>query len=127
VDDSGTDNGTNWLDSAYNDSQSPWASGDGLFGYTPTPGDYPAIKTPLTSTGQNTFYFRTHFTWNNLPDNLAFVVTNYLSDGAVYYINGAEVDRIRMPDHLWYERQRYEFARRPSRYFWHLRECSSDW
>ncbi|MGA2247940.1 MAG: immunoglobulin domain-containing protein [Verrucomicrobiota bacterium] len=94
---SGTDLGTNWLDSAYDDSQPPWISGDGLFGYTPTPGVYPTINTPLTSSGQNTFYFRTHFSWNNLPDNLAFVATNYLSDGAVYYINGAEVSRIRMP------------------------------
>ncbi len=93
----GTDLGTNWLDSAYDDSQSPWVSGDGLFGYTPTPGLYPTINTPLTASGQNTFYFRTHFAWNELSDNVAFVVTNYLSDGAVYYINGTEVDRIRMP------------------------------
>src|SRR6185436_8553932 len=27
----------------------------------------------------------------------AFVVTNYLSDGAVFYLNGAEVRRVRMP------------------------------
>jgi hypothetical protein len=94
---SGTDLGNAWLDSAYDDSGAPWTSGNGLFGYTPTPGSYPAINTPLTSSGQNTFYFRTHFSWNNLPDNVVFVVTNYLSDGAVYYINGTEVNRVRMP------------------------------
>src|SRR5690606_9642648 len=27
----------------------------------------------------------------------SFVITNYLSDGAVYYLNGAEVRRVRMP------------------------------
>jgi len=97
VNEAGADLGTNWLDSAYDDTQSPWISGTGLFGYTPAPGVYPAINTPLTSTGQNTYYFRTHFTWNNLPDNLAFVMTNYLSDGAVYYVNGVEVNRLRMP------------------------------
>ena len=97
VDASGTDLGTNWLDSAYDDSLAPWSSGNGLFGYTPTPGAYPAINTALSSSGQNTYYFRTHFSWNYLVDNVAFVVTNYLSDGAVYYINGVEVNRVRMP------------------------------
>jgi hypothetical protein len=92
----GTDLGTNWLDQAYDDSQAPWAAGLGLFGYTSSPGAYPTIQTPLSST-PNTYYFRTHFNWNNDPANIAFVVTNYLSDGAVYYLNGAEVKRVRMP------------------------------
>lgn len=97
VNQSGTDLGIGWLDPAYDDTLSPWTSGNGLFGYTPAPGVYPAINTALTSSGQNTYYFRTHFSWNNLPDNVAFVVTNYLSDGAVYYVNGVEVNRVRMP------------------------------
>jgi hypothetical protein len=94
---SGTDLGTGWLDQAYDDTQSPWTSGNGLFGYTPTPGAYPPINTALSGTGQNTYYFRTHFTWTNQPENIAFVVTNYLSDGAVYYLNGIELARVRMP------------------------------
>jgi hypothetical protein len=57
---------------------------------------YPAINSALGS-GPNTYYFRTRFNWNFLPDNVAFVVTNCLSDGAVYYLNGAEFNRIRMP------------------------------
>jgi hypothetical protein len=96
VNGSGTDLGTNWLDPSYDDTQAGWSSGQGLFGYTPTPGAYPPIHTTLSS-GPNTYYFRTHFSWNNLPDNVAFVVTNYLSDGAVYYLNGVEVNRVRMP------------------------------
>ncbi len=93
---SGTDLGTNWLDSAYVDSGSGWSTGDGLFGYTTSPGSYPTIQTPLSS-GPNTYYFRTHFEWANDPANVAFIVTNYLSDGAVYYLNGSEVRRVRMP------------------------------
>jgi hypothetical protein len=93
---SGTDLGTNWLDSAYDDSGSGWSTGDGLFGYTTSPGSYPTIQTPLSS-GPNTYYFRTHFEWANDPANVAFIVTNYLSDGAVYYLNGSEVRRVRMP------------------------------
>ena len=92
----GADLGTSWLDQGYDDTQAGWSAGLGLFGYSPTPGAYPAIQTPLGS-GPTTYYFRTHFTWNFLVNNLAFVVTNYLSDGAVIYLNGAEVRRVRMP------------------------------
>ncbi len=93
---SGTDLGTNWLDQAYDDTVAGWASGNGLFGYTPSPISYPTIDTALAS-GPNTYYFRTHFQWTNEFANIAFVVTNYLSDGAVYYLNGNEVRRVRMP------------------------------
>ena len=92
----GSELGTAWLDQSYDDTQTGWISGQGLFGYTTTPGAYPPIQTPLTS-GPNTYYFRGRFNWNNLPDNVAFVVTNYLSDGAVYYMNGVEMNRVRMP------------------------------
>ncbi len=93
---SGTDLGTNWLAQDYDDTVSGWTSGDGLFGYTPNTASYPSIQTPLSS-GPNTYYFRTHFQWTNDTANIAFVVTNYLSDGAVYYLNGTEVGSVRMP------------------------------
>jgi len=92
----GADLGAAWLDSAYDDTQAGWVSGLGLFGYTANPGAYPALHTPLGA-GPNTYYFRAHFSWNNLPDDVAFVATNYLSDGAVIYLNGVEVYRVRMP------------------------------
>jgi Bacterial Ig-like domain/Immunoglobulin I-set domain len=92
---SGTDLSTNWLDQAYDDSAAGWTTGHGLFGYTTSPGSYPTINTVLSS-GPTTYYFRTHFQWTNDPANVAFIVTNYLSDGAVYYLNGSEVRRVRM-------------------------------
>jgi len=92
----GTDLGTNWLDQAYDDTVAGWASGLGLFGYTPSPVSYPLIGTPLAS-GPNTYYFRTHFQWTNDSAGVAFVITNYLSDGAIYYLNGVEVRSVRMP------------------------------
>ena len=95
----GTDLGTAWLDQSYDDTVSGWASGDGLFGYTPSSASYPTIKTALAN-GANTYYFRTHFQWTNDIAGVAFVVTNYLSDGAVYYLNGNEVRRVRMPSGL---------------------------
>jgi hypothetical protein len=91
---SGTDLGSAWLDQAYDDTG--WTSGQGLFGYTPTAAAYPPINTTLPS-GPNTYYFRTHFAWSYETSNLVFVVTNYVSDGAVYYLNGQEVRRVRMP------------------------------
>ena len=93
---SGTDLGTSWLDQAYDDSAAGWTTGHGLFGYTTSPGSYPPIQTVLSS-GPTTYYFRNHFQWTNDPANVAFIVTNYLSDGAVYYLNGSEVRRVRMP------------------------------
>jgi hypothetical protein len=96
VNESGTDLGTNWLGQNYDDTSTGWASGDGLFGYTTFSASYPAINTVL-SNGPTTYYFRTQFLLTNDSTDVAFVVTNYLSDGAVYYLNGAEVDRIRMP------------------------------
>lgn len=94
--DSGTDLGVTWLDQNYDDTVAGWITGTGLLGYTPSAGSYPAINTALSSS-PNTYYFRTHFNWNFLNDNIVFVITNYLSDGAVVYLNGAEVRRVRLP------------------------------
>jgi len=95
VSDTGTDLGTDWLGQTYDDSS--WNTGTGLFGYTPTPGAYPAAIQTTLSGAANTYYFRTHFNYTNNVANAAFVVTNELSDGAIYYLNGAEVKRVRMP------------------------------
>lgn len=92
----GADLSTNWLDPAYDDTGAGWVTGTGLLGYTPSPGLYPAINTALAS-GPNTYYFRTHFNYTNDTADVAFVITNYLSDGAVYYLNGNEIRRVRMP------------------------------
>lgn len=92
----GSNLGVSWLDQSYDDTVAGWVTGAGLLGYTPSPGSYPTISTPLAS-GPTTYYFRKHFNWNFLNNNVAFVITNYLSDGAVVYLNGTEVRRVRMP------------------------------
>lgn len=98
VNDSGNDLGAAWKEADFDDSGAGWKSGTGLFGYTPAPGSYPAaIATPL-ATGAGTVYLRTTFSWNSSPANLVFAVSNCLSDGAVIYLNGAEVRRVRLPD-----------------------------
>jgi hypothetical protein len=95
VNSSGTDLGTAWRDPGYDDTQNGWTTGNGLFGFTTNAAAYPApIQTALTG---NTWYLRTHFQWSNDPASIILVASNYLSDGAVFYLNGTEVKRVRLP------------------------------
>ena len=94
---SGDDLGTAWTESGYDDTQAGWSSGAGLFGFGSAPGVYPApIATPLAS-GRTTYYFRSRFEWTNDPAGVVLVASNYLSDGAVIYLNGIEARRLRLP------------------------------
>src|SRR4026207_2112595 len=96
---SGGDLGGQFQVPAYDDSG--WASGPGLLGYDasrPFP-YFDPLRTgfPASSSFPNTIYFRTHF---DFPSNTLGVVlraTNYVDDGAVFYLNGREVQRIRLP------------------------------
>jgi len=46
---------------------------------------------------QRTYYFRTHFQFTGVPANTTLTFSNYLDDGAVFYLNGQEIQRVRMP------------------------------
>lgn len=95
---SGTDPGSSWRDMAFDDTQAGWQSGSGLFGKTGTPFNYPgAINTTLNDVA-GTYYFRTKFTWANDTAGLSLIASNFVSDGAIVYLNGAEVARVRMPE-----------------------------
>ncbi len=97
VNDSGTDLGTAWREPGFDDSGAGWKTGSGLFGYSPAPGAYPVPIATALATSPGTVYLRTTFQWNASPANLAFAVSNYLSDGAILYLNGTEVRRVRLP------------------------------
>src|ERR1039458_3580229 len=89
-DQSGSNDGTVWRGPAYNDSA--WQQGAAFFGAYPAP-----IQTPLTlGGGRITYYFRTHFNFPSGTVGFALVASNYLDDGAVFYLNGTEVGRVRM-------------------------------
>ncbi len=96
--DSGADLGTAWRETGYSDST--WFQGTALFGSeSGSTYPYPFI-TFVPAPGEGgpiTVYYRTHFTWTGEEDFQLFA-TNYLDDGAVYYLNDIEVDRIRVPD-----------------------------
>jgi len=66
-----------------------------MFGFETTPQEYPypfqtTIPAPNQANGHNTVYYRTHFQWNSSLTNFSLVSTNYVDDGAVYYLNGSK-------------------------------------
>lgn len=87
-------------------TESLWPTGQGLFGYETTPAEYlpftfrTSIPAPDQTGGHITVYYRTHFQWNSTLTNYSLVSTNFVDDGAVYYLNGIKlgpVGSIRMP------------------------------
>src|SRR5206468_11012855 len=93
----GTDFSGEFNQPGYNDTG--WPTGRALLGLetsSPYPYPYP-ILTPLTvGGGRITYYFRAHFNFPFSPVGYTLVASNYIDDGAVFYLNGAEVGRIRM-------------------------------
>jgi len=93
--DDGTDQGTAWKGSGFDDSG--WASGNAELGY----GD--GDETTVISYGSDsnnkyiTYYFRHEFNVSD-PDATSYLDLKLLrDDGAVVYINGTEVVRSNMP------------------------------
>jgi hypothetical protein len=98
--DSATDLGTAWHEVSYPD-ENAWPTGRGLFGVESTvPYPYPEpIRTPLVlNAGRTTYYFRTSFNFVGNPVGLVLRATAYIDDGAVFYLNGAELRRVRLPN-----------------------------
>jgi hypothetical protein len=88
--------GTNWKQRDYEDSG--WVgAGPGLLyienNLAVQPRNTPLPQPPLL----RTYYFRTHFTFLDSTNGLSLVFSNYVDDGAVFYLNGGEIYRLRMP------------------------------
>jgi len=91
--DTGTDLGTSWRASGYNDSA--WPSGPGLLGFEdcgclPAPG----IQTSLADFDRITRYLRTEFTYNGPTAGVSLSVDLILDDGVILYLNGVELGRV---------------------------------
>lgn len=89
---------TNWSSVSYDDSA--WlGSGPGLLCVetnvmvsprnTPLP---PSSGSPIPPT----YYFRTHFNFTGDTTGVSLLFSNYVDDGAVFYLNGSEIYRLRM-------------------------------
>jgi len=87
-----------WRSLAYDDSG--WAiSGNALF-YIET-NALPAAKNtalPANDSGgpMPCYYFRSTFFVSNVAEVIALIFTNLIDDGAVFYLNGAEIQRVRI-------------------------------
>ena len=87
--------GVNWTAPAYNDSN--WlGQGPGLL-YIETAAYVHPKNTALPEPIARTYYFRTHFSNMHSLTGGLLTLSNYVDDGAVFYLNGAELYRLRMP------------------------------
>lgn len=91
--------GVNWKTGAYNDSA--WlGEGPGLLYALETSTSVAPRNTqmpPAAAPSPRTYYFRTRFNFSGSKDGVSLMFSNYVDDGAVFYLNGTEVYRLRMP------------------------------
>src|SRR5262245_33050679 len=98
-DDTATDLGTAWRAVSY-PAENQWPSGVGLFGVEstrPYPYAEPVRTALVLNAGRTTYYFRTRFNFTGNPAGLTLRATAYVDDGAVFYLNGTELHRVRLP------------------------------
>ncbi|MDC0309614.1 lamin tail domain-containing protein, partial [bacterium] len=88
--------GTAWRRATYSDTS--WKSGRGLLGLENSALPDPGIKTEINKGSQLCYYFRKKFTYNGDPSDVTLTIDQIVDDGAVYYLNGTEVGRSRMPN-----------------------------
>lgn len=60
------------------------------------PKNTPMPANPVTSYPYTTYYFRTHFFLPTRTPDASLQFSTYLDDGAVLYLNGQEIERIRL-------------------------------
>lgn len=98
-DQSGSDLGSSWRETNYNDSG--WAIGRGLL----TAGTFSSLPAPkgaflnVSNAGQPiiTYYARTTFNYTNLIAGLQLTLRHIINDAAIIYLNGVEVYRYNLP------------------------------
>jgi secreted PhoX family phosphatase len=95
--DNGSDQGTAWIDPAYNDAA--WLSGPAPLGYAMSGVVTPVSFGPSSSNKYRTTYYRRmiNVTSANLAACDSILVTLRIDDGAVLHINGTEIMRNNMP------------------------------
>jgi hypothetical protein len=88
-----------WRSPLYDDSG--WAiAGNALF-YIETNALPAATNTPLPGNNVGNpmpcYYFRRTFYVTNVAEVIALIFANLIDDGAVFYLNGSEIQRVRIP------------------------------
>lgn len=92
--------GAHWMDAGFDDAA--WPSGHAVFSQNAAEGGLPsgfvnrtALRAPSAG-GPMTVYFRTAFQLPGPPQGVQLHLRSVVDDGAVFYLNGAEVHRVRM-------------------------------
>ena len=97
--------GVNWTPPSYDDSAWRGPGPALLWVDVRSTGPNPAVdpkNTQMPSDPNNngfpytTYYFRTHFTATNSALGTGLVFSGYIDDGAVFYLNGTEIYRLRI-------------------------------
>lgn len=94
--DSDTDLGTAWRASVYDDAG--WSTGAALLGRETSPQNLPeTLETAINYvSGKSTYYFRHRFQFSGDPAKAELRLRTVVDDGAVFYLNGVELHRLRM-------------------------------
>lgn len=93
--DNGSNQGTAWRNSSFNDAS--WASGNGAFGYGETDGRFSTLLKTGGSDKYITYYFRRQINITTPSSFSTYVMEFKRDDGLVIYVNGSEVARNNMP------------------------------
>lgn len=98
--------GIGWMNPGYDDSS--WSGpGPGLLWVdVRSTGPNPSVEPKNTEmpadlgTGYPyvTYYFRSHFTLDHVVPGSSVALSGYIDDGAIIYLNGTEIYRLRMPE-----------------------------
>jgi hypothetical protein len=93
-----------WFAADFDDST--WLTGQGLFGFENTVTTLAALPAPIAtplvpnSDSDNpnrvTTYFRRQLTLPELPSGSTFALCHFIDDGAIFYLDGAEIGRVAM-------------------------------
>jgi glucose/arabinose dehydrogenase len=87
--------GTNWTSTAFDDAALP--SGRGVLALE-SANDFVTSRTnTILTLGRLTYYFRTHFNFTGNVAGATLTFSNIVDDGAVYYLNGVEINRLYLP------------------------------
>ncbi len=92
--DDGSDQQTAWREPGFDDSV--WPVGQGVLAYET--GTLPAEINTVLNRGIITHYFRGHFDFDGDPQDYTLELSALVDDGAVVYVNGVEVHRVRMAE-----------------------------
>ena len=88
--------GVNWTAPDFDDAALP--AGRGVLAVEDTGNPFVIARTnTILTLGRLTYYFRTRFNFTNSPGGVSLTFSNLVDDGAVFYLNGREVQRIYLP------------------------------